>query len=98
MSANLNEMVGKSLSPGEQGESEAIQLFHYLRDRFGWAGTFMTRNDAESVLGRDMTDDEWIKVQDTYAWSHMGAIWTENGAWNDVEAALREASLELEEI
>ena len=49
-------------------ESAAIRNVWDIEREFGWAGTFMTRGDVESQLGRDLTDDEWGEVQGSWEW------------------------------
>ena len=64
-------------------ENEALQLFSSLRKKFGWAGTVILREDAESVLGRAMTDAEWRKVRQNNAWQKMYA---RNTDWQEFTA------------
>ena len=49
-------------------ESAAMRNVWDIEQAFGWAGTFMTRGDVESQLGRDLTDDEWEQVQGSWEW------------------------------
>ena len=49
-------------------ESAAMHNVWNIEREFGWAGTFMTRGDVESELGRDLTDDEWSEVQGSWEW------------------------------
>ena len=52
----------------EVTESEADHIFHILRSKFGWSGTVFSREDVESYLDRELTDEEWETVQNSYEW------------------------------
>lgn len=49
-------------------ENAAMRNVWDIEREFGWAGTFMTRGDVESQLGRDLTDNEWEQVQGSWEW------------------------------
>lgn len=85
-------------------EDEAFQVFHDLREKFGWAGTFFTRGDAEvewqnlqhddstgETSNAPMPDEVWEAVQNTWGW-RKGIIdrLTEDG-WQHVAHAVSEA-------
>jgi hypothetical protein len=93
MSDYLNETISNYLDNAEDGEGEAINLFHYLRERFGWTGTFMTREDVETVAERKLTDEEWKRVEDTKPWRDWSSIVLETGGWEPVYMALDEANV-----
>jgi len=61
-----------------ESESDAIEIWQALCDRFGWAGTFFTRSDVESAWNGyenindphiDLPDEVWEKVQDDWVWT-----------------------------
>lgn len=86
-------------------EDEALDVFDALRRRFGWAGTFFTRADAEQTWREsyplspgqnaddlEMPDDLWESVQDTWAWNKgLTELLTERG-WDLVNSAVDEAT------
>jgi hypothetical protein len=54
-------------------EHEAVGVYHELANRFGWAGTFFTRDDAEErwlqESGEDtFSDDNWNDLTSTWYW------------------------------
>lgn len=72
-----------------------MRLLYYLMERFGWAGTVVTRADAETEAGRELTDREWSGVRAMRAWRNAPSIWNEDGiTWETVRAALDEAVVE----
>lgn len=78
-------------------EDEAIALYHSLSNRFGWRGTFFTREDAENSWTEyheqtePFTDETWNKVTSTWYWNKgLGDIMTERG-WDVVHEAVSEA-------
>ena len=89
--------VANLLDESEQPEQKAINILHYLMERFGWAGTIMTREDAETQAGRDLTDEEWGTVRHTKPWRDMGSIWLELDGWEPVTMALDAAGIEIGE-
>jgi len=95
--SDLNKAVTFALDQSEQPEDDALNLLHYLMERFGWAGTIMTRNDAEVQAGRDLTDEEWEAVRHTKPWRDMGSIWLELDGWEPVTMALDAAGVEIGE-
>lgn len=98
MSEHLTDFVNDYLDHSPDPEVEAITLYHSIARRFGWAGTFSTRGDAESILERELTDEEWLEVQRSYAWRKAGEIWNESGiTWDTITEALSEAGLTPEE-
>lgn len=63
-------------------EAEAFDLLAALRATFGWAGTEFTRADIETTIDRELTEDEWEKIQNEEMWySRLGEITTEQGWW-----------------
>lgn len=93
--SDLNRSVSHALDASEQPEQEAMRLLHYLMDRFGWSGTVMTREDAESEAGRELTDREWDEVRNTKSWRDAPSIWNEDGiTWESVRQALDAAGVE----
>lgn len=94
----LTETVSHTLDAADNPEDEALHLFRYLMDRFGWAGTVMTREDAETAAGRGLTDREWDDVTHTWYWRKAAQTWNEIGVtWDTVELSLQEAGITEEE-
>lgn len=56
-------------------EDEALDVFHQLRSRFGWAGTVFITEDITSELDeyelneRDLTPDERERLIEAVKWS-----------------------------
>lgn len=79
-------------------ESDAFTLYHKMAHKFGWAGTFFTREDAneafqnirEDVQTGDMTDELWEYVRTSWGWDRMNEILCERG-WDMVDEAVRDA-------
>ena len=80
-------------------EDEAFRVYYALSQRFGWAGSFFTRGDAEGEWQSQQalaespipfTDELWNDVTNTYWWSKgLPDRMTEDG-WNLVAEAVRE--------
>lgn len=51
-----------------RSEAEGFRLVEELRSRHGWCVAVLTRGDAESTLGRELTDDEWGRLRDDKSW------------------------------
>lgn len=55
-------------------EDEAVHLAIALERKFGWQGTFFTRQDADSSWTEYyeqpdvLTDEQWDKVQQSWYW------------------------------
>jgi hypothetical protein len=75
-------------------EQEALNRCVWAQDKFGWTGVMMTRDDASSALGRDLTDEEWDKVRTSHYWRDMGSVLLESGLWELVEDALSDAGVQ----
>lgn len=78
-------------------EDEAIRLYHDMATKFGWRGSFFTREDAENSYneyhGKEgaMTDETWEKVLLSWYWRKgLEEIMTERG-WDLVHDAVAEA-------
>jgi hypothetical protein len=54
--------------PNDLTQSEGFAILRQLEATLGWTGTVATRGDAESVMGREFTDDEWNTLRETKAW------------------------------
>ena len=87
-------------------EDEAIKLYFTLSNRFGWAGTFFTREDAEGEWQNQtdddlstmsaLPDDVWERIQNTWYWRKgISEILTEHG-WDIVHNAVWEVTTEDE--
>lgn len=90
---------GYPILPDDLDEQAALRLFHALRDHFGWAGTFFTREDcAQQAIDaegdyaeRPLTDAEWEAVQRTWEWRKgIEEVLCERG-WDIVADAVSEA-------
>lgn len=57
-------------------EDFGFEVFHILERKFGWAGTFMTRADAENYAeGGRFTDQEWEELRNRKGWrAHIGEV------------------------
>lgn len=63
----------------------------------GYAGTKFGRRDVESAVGRNLTREEWDKVQRTYEWRKgIPDRLTELG-WSIIEEAIVAAGIKKEE-
>ena len=84
-------------------EDEAIQAYFAMSQRFGWQGTFFTREDAETVWQNSfpdpetglirtdgMPDDVWEAIRNCWYWRKgLSDILTERG-WEIVNEAVDE--------
>lgn len=78
-------------------EGEAFSILYALAGKFGWAGpTLYTKGDIESYIGRELTDDEWGRVQDTYAWRKFDEC-ISDAAWELLSDALLDAEVSDEQ-
>lgn len=75
-------------------ESQALDLFLRLSDRFGWAGTVFTRADADQSWSEyheqpgELSDDQWEQVCNTWEWRKgVTEMMTERG-WDMVHDAV----------
>ena len=73
-------------------EAAAIKLVVKLAARFDWAGTYWTRQDVEEVADRDLTDEEWAQVTDTWDWNNAYSTVAESGVGTDIIMAALEAA------
>lgn len=78
-------------------EDEAIRLYHDLAMKFGWRGSFFTREDAQDSYNEyhgqegEMSDETWDKVSLSWYWRKgLEEIMTERG-WDLVHDAVAEA-------
>lgn len=78
-------------------EDEAIRLHFDLANRFGWRGSFFTREDAQNSFNEyhgkegEMTDELWDRVLLSWYWRKgLDEIMTERG-WDLVHEAVAEA-------
>lgn len=78
-------------------EDEAISLYHKFSEKFGWAGTFFTREDAEVSWNERynqegaMPKEAWEATADSYYWRKgLGDLLCEWG-WDLVHQAVGEA-------
>jgi hypothetical protein len=60
-------------------DDEAIALLRRIEDRLGWAIGVFTRKDAEAMVGRPFTNDEWTQVTAHGSWSKQlsTVMWAE---------------------
>ena len=79
-----------TVEAGALTDEQAQVLFRSMCRTFGWAGVVFTREDVEEEAERILTDEEWAKVQETYAWRNtLPATLCEEG-WKCVSDALKE--------
>lgn len=85
-------------------EAQAIELYWRLCKKFGWTGTFFTRDDVQSEwasqmelateelhFDKEMPDDVWSAVTTNYYWTKgMPDRLTEEG-WTLLSFAVDEA-------
>lgn len=50
-------------------ESDGFVIFHHLMKRFGWTGTVFSRGDYQSAIDREVSDDEWEIVKNSWYWT-----------------------------
>ena len=85
-------------------EDEAMTVYHTLARRFGWSGTFFTREDAQEAwrnqqfdldtgltADAEMPDDVWDAIMSSWYWRKgLTDILTERG-WELLADAVEEA-------
>lgn len=54
--------------PDDLTEDEALDLSITLDQKFGWAGTVVTRGDVEAILDTPLTDDQWLRLRNSRDW------------------------------
>lgn len=86
-------------------EDEAMALYHTLASRFGWSGTFFTREDAQEAwrnqqfdldtgltADAELPDDVWDAITSSWYWRKgLTDILTERG-WQIIGEAVSEAT------
>lgn len=83
--------------PDEMTETEAIHLVREIFDRFGFVGTYFTREDVESRINRPLTDEEFDRVVETRAWCKgIEESMIEHG-WDLIDYAVDEAGVAVNE-
>lgn len=93
----LARTVARALDQSESPEDDALRLVDELRARFGWAGTLMTRGDAEGEAGRALTEDEWAAVRASRSWRKAAENWHTHGiTWDSVHQALTDAGIAVD--
>lgn len=71
-------------------EDEAMNIFHDLRDKFGWAGSVFTKDDVQQAYTDEMAEDDksptdemaeavWQHVQTSYEWVNLADPMIEQG-------------------
>lgn len=48
----------------ELDEEEAQDLIIEVQERFGWIGTTLTPNDVNGIVGYELSDDDWVRLQE----------------------------------
>lgn len=81
-------------------EDEAFMVVHVLEERFGWAGTFFTRRDAETqwdgLSEQPFTDQMWDELRNSREWRRtVPSAMTEDG-WESVAHAVSCLHTQLE--
>lgn len=81
----------------DMSEDDAIYLYHRLAHKFGWNGTFFTRQDAQDSYNEyhnqdgDLSDELWERIRMTWYWRKgLDETLTERG-WDLVHASVMEA-------
>jgi hypothetical protein len=70
---------------------------HRLSGEHGFSGTLFTRTDAEDRAGTALSDEEWEKVQSTWAWKKGLQELLCTQGWEVVDDALQDAGIQKEE-
>jgi hypothetical protein len=52
-------------------EDDAFTLLRQIENQFGWSVTVVTRADAEAILDRDLTDDQWNTLRFSPVWGKV---------------------------
>lgn len=78
-------------------QSDALRMVNMFMDKFGWTGTFFTREDAERVLvnitgddDKELSDEAWEYIKNSGPWKYIAEENGENGS-NLVYEAVYEA-------
>jgi hypothetical protein len=66
--AGLAEQTGTTPGIGALTEEQALGLLYKLGNHFGWTYAVKTRGDAEEVLERKLTEEEWERTRDAKWW------------------------------
>lgn len=74
-------------------QDEAMELTRTLAEKFGFVGTYFTREDAESRIDRAMTDDEWARLRESRAWRKSIEGMMIEYTWDLIEWALDDAGI-----
>lgn len=48
----------------ELDEDEAHNLIIEIQERFGWIGTTITPEDVNGIVGYELSDDDWVRLQE----------------------------------
>jgi len=91
----LAEQVNQTLDTSGSPEDDALELLIWLQNRFEWAGVMFTRQDVEAHVGRELTDEEWNRVNVTKPWRDAHSIILEGGGWEPLYMAVDEANIEV---
>lgn len=54
--------------PSDLTEDDAFTLLRQLETMFGWAASVVTRSDVDSIVGADLTDEQWSDLRNTSLW------------------------------
>lgn len=74
-------------------KDHASTTIRALMAKFGFAGTYFVREDVDSVVDREITDEEWDKVQDSWFWyKGIPDALTERG-WDVLREAVDDAGI-----
>lgn len=77
-------------------EDDAIDLHHRLARRFGWAGTFFTRADAQERWEQEQdtpfTDEVWEAIRTNYYWRKAIEEQACSDGWLAIDEAIYEVS------
>lgn len=83
-------------------EDEAMNIFHALCGKFGWAGSVFTKDDVQQAYRDEMAEDDkfptdemaeavWEYVQTSYEWVNLADPMVEQG-WYIIGNVVRRAA------
>lgn len=87
------EKIVSLIETGNLSDVSAHTIYNALSARFGLRGAVFGRVDFNDELGRDIPDDAWARIQETYAWRNNFNEQLLSTGWKAVRAVLKEAAL-----
>lgn len=89
----LKNLISKIDPNSEVGQFMGTSLVHFIQSHFQFVGNIWYREDAEGILNRPLTDEEWDKVYSTNSWMSLGRA--SDVDYLAIEEALDEAEVEV---